>query len=171
MAASLMTRTGLPKAFSRLKRVQPLPRFFGSVRMRPFLTGAGKPTETTSYFQSSSLPRSIPWSWRGVRPGPEVNLRRSSRENMALTLVRRYRRQEPFSCALALVTLRLDRDQFHAARGLQFGRCLARLARTFPKMQLCLGAGRALGWMQPHITAIGLQLTRFYLIIEETRQN
>src|SRR5947207_12075219 len=38
-------------------------------------------------------------------------------------------------------------------------------------MQLCLGAGRALGWMQPHITAIGLQLTRFYLIIEETRQN
>src|SRR5437773_12203503 len=25
--------------------------------------------------------------------------------------------------------------------------------------------------MQPHITAIGLQLARFYLIIEETRQN
>ena len=43
-----MTRTGLPKAFSKLNRVQPLPRFFGSVRMRPFLTGAGKPTETTS---------------------------------------------------------------------------------------------------------------------------
>src|SRR5216110_2862747 len=25
--------------------------------------------------------------------------------------------------------------------------------------------------MQPHITAIGLQLARFYLVIEETRQN
>src|SRR5205809_293809 len=103
MAASLMTRTGLPKAFSKLNRVHPLPRFFGSVRMRPFLTGAGKPTETTSYFQSSSLPSSM--------------------------------------------------------------------ARTFPEMQLCLRSGRALGRLQPHITAIGLQLARFHLVIEETRQN
>src|SRR5689334_10323394 len=38
-------------------------------------------------------------------------------------------------------------------------------------MQLGLGTGRAFRRMQSHITAIGLQLARFYLIVEKTRQN
>ena len=42
MAASLMTRTGLPKAFSKLNRVQPLPRFLDRQRMRPLRDWRGK---------------------------------------------------------------------------------------------------------------------------------
>src|SRR5690348_8657242 len=38
-------------------------------------------------------------------------------------------------------------------------------------MKLCLGTSRAFGWTEPDIAAIGLQFARFYLVIEETRQN
>src|SRR5438045_1712055 len=87
MAASLIRRTGLLNAFSKLNRVQPLPRFLGSDKRRPFLIGAGKPTETASNFQSERFSRTLSRRWRGVRSGPDSILRRSARESIIFTLV------------------------------------------------------------------------------------
>src|SRR5205085_12570688 len=87
MAASLIKRTGFLNAFSKLNRVQPLPRFFGSNKSRPFRTGAGKPTETASNFQSVRLSRRPSRRWRGVRSGPDSILQRSARESIIFTLV------------------------------------------------------------------------------------
>src|SRR5437868_7267067 len=87
MAASLIRRTGFLKAFSKLNRVHPLPRFFGSDKRRPFLTGAGNPTDTASNFQSDRFLRTLSRRERGVRSGPDSILRRSARESIIFTLV------------------------------------------------------------------------------------
>ena len=53
MAASLMTFVGLPNADSKSNPTQPVPRLTGSWNTLPASTGAGTPTETTVYGQSS----------------------------------------------------------------------------------------------------------------------
>src|SRR6266404_9784758 len=87
MAASLIRRTGFLNAFSKLNRVQPLPRFLGSHKSRPFLMAAGKPTETTSNFQSERFSRTTSRRQRGVRSGPDSILRRTARESIIFILV------------------------------------------------------------------------------------
>ena len=77
MAASLTTRVGLPKARSKSKPAQPEPRLTGSWATRPATTGAGTPTETTSYSQSFVTSSTCSTICAAVRSGPETNRRRS----------------------------------------------------------------------------------------------
>ena len=57
MAASLITRTGNSSALEKLKPIQPLPKCFGFLAIRPLRTGTGKPIDALSNFQ----PRTV-WS-------------------------------------------------------------------------------------------------------------
>jgi hypothetical protein len=50
MAASFMTRTGLPNAL-RIEAHPPLPRFFGSTAIRPLITGAGNESQRVDFNQ------------------------------------------------------------------------------------------------------------------------
>ncbi len=68
MAASFTSRTGLPAAAEKSKRVQPRPRLAGSSAILPPTTGDGTPTVTASKRQpaaaaASSELRSIS-GWR-----------------------------------------------------------------------------------------------------------
>ena len=85
MAASLMIRMGLPRDFSKLKRVHPGPRCLGSLMMRPLRTGAGNPIETASKLQSCTS--GFIWATisRGVRSGPDLNFCFSQREIINFT--------------------------------------------------------------------------------------
>src|SRR5206468_9002384 len=75
MAASLITRTGLPRALPKLKPAQPLPKCFGSFVIRPFRTHAGKPIEATSNFHSRTVSLNLAIICSGLIRGPEANSR------------------------------------------------------------------------------------------------
>src|SRR6266545_3008652 len=85
MAASLMMRTGLPSAFSKLNLTQPWPRCFGSLTILPLRTGAGNPSEIASNFQSATS--GLIWSTiaRGVNFRPDLNFLFSVREIISFT--------------------------------------------------------------------------------------
>src|SRR5690349_9040434 len=78
-------RTGLPNDFSKLKRVQPGPRCFGSVMIQPLQMGAGNPMETASNLQSRNRGLSSLTISRGVIAGPDLNFRRWAREIITFT--------------------------------------------------------------------------------------
>src|SRR6476659_9006791 len=80
-----MIRTGLPNDFSKLNRVHPAPRCFGSVMIQPLRTGAGNPIEIASNVQSFTSDLSWATSSRGVISGPDVNFRRCAREIITFT--------------------------------------------------------------------------------------
>src|SRR5215216_5548868 len=86
MAASLMMRTGLPNDFSKLKRVQPEPRCFGSQTIQPFRTGDGNPIEIVWKVQSCTSDLIRATISRGVISGPDLNFRRCAGEIIAFTL-------------------------------------------------------------------------------------
>jgi len=85
MAASLMMRTGLPSAFSKLNPTQPLPRRFGSVTILLSRTGEGNPIEMALNFQSATS--GLIWSTiaRGVNFRPDLNFLLSVREIISFT--------------------------------------------------------------------------------------
>ena len=87
MAASLIRRTGLPSAFSKLNPTQPWPRCFGSLTMRPLDTSDGNPIEMQSNFQSAIS--GLIWDTisRGVMRGPDLNFRFFAREIINFTCV------------------------------------------------------------------------------------
>src|SRR6266566_8548944 len=74
MAASLITRTGLPSALAKLKPTQPLPKCCGSFVILPFRTRAGKPIEATSNFHSPTVSLNLAIISSGPIRGPEANL-------------------------------------------------------------------------------------------------
>src|SRR5712675_3231105 len=78
-------RTGLPNDFSKLNRVQPSPRCFGSFMIQPLRTGAGNPIEIASNVQSCNSELSWVTSSRGVISGPDLNFRRWAREIITFT--------------------------------------------------------------------------------------
>src|SRR5438034_2965981 len=78
-------RIGLPNDFSKLNRVQPGPRCFGSLMIQPLRTGAGNPIEIASNVQSCNSELSWVTSSRGVISGPDLNFRRCAREIISFT--------------------------------------------------------------------------------------
>src|SRR6266566_2621629 len=88
MAASLITRTGLPSALAKLKPTQPLPKCFGSFVIRPFRTRAGKPIEATSnFFHSRTVSLNLAIICSGLIRGPEANSRWSRGDMSNFTCV------------------------------------------------------------------------------------
>src|SRR5215475_8500971 len=85
MAASLMMRTGLPSALSKLNPTQSWPRCFGSLTILPLRTGEGNPSETTSNFQSATSGLIAVTIARGVNFRPDLNFLLSVREIISFT--------------------------------------------------------------------------------------
>jgi hypothetical protein len=75
----------LRKAFSKSKLTHPLPKFFGSLRIRPSRTGAGNPMEMASNSQSLTNGLICGTSSRGVKVRPDLNFRFSAREIISFT--------------------------------------------------------------------------------------
>src|SRR4030095_3066579 len=85
MAASLMMRTGLPSAFSKLNPTHPRPRCFGSLTILRLRTGEGNPSEIASNSQSATSGL----IWLIIAPGvnfrPDLNFLLSAREIISFT--------------------------------------------------------------------------------------
>src|SRR5439155_13761582 len=77
MAASLITRTGNPSALEKLKPIQPLPKCFGFLVIRPLRTGTGKPMDALSNFQPRTFSLNLATNCFGPIRGPEGNSRSS----------------------------------------------------------------------------------------------
>ena len=75
IAASLTTFTGQPNASAKSKPIHPFPRLTGSATTRPRTTGAGTPSDTTSYFQSAVSFFTPATMARGVSFDPESIVR------------------------------------------------------------------------------------------------
>ena len=87
MAASLIKRTGAPRALLKLNPIHPLPKCFGSFMMRPFRTGAGKPIEATSNFQPRTFSLSFAINCCGLMPRPDPNSHSLRRDMSSLMYV------------------------------------------------------------------------------------
>src|SRR6266498_4036444 len=85
MAASLMMRTGLPSAFSKLNLTQPWPRCFGSLTILPLRTGEGNPSEMASNSQSATRGLIRSTIARGVNFRPDLNFLLSGRKIISFT--------------------------------------------------------------------------------------
>src|SRR5438094_8767626 len=85
MAASLIMRTGLRSALSKLNPTQPRPRCFGSLTILPLRTGEGNPSEMASNCQSATS--GLIWFTiaRGVSFRPDLNFLLSVREIISFT--------------------------------------------------------------------------------------
>src|SRR5262245_36742425 len=70
-----MTFTGQANASAKSKPIQPVPRLTGSDTTRPRTTGAGTPSDTTSYSQSAVSFFTPATMARGVSRGPESMVR------------------------------------------------------------------------------------------------
>src|SRR6266545_3402189 len=77
MAASLITRTGNLSALEKLKPIQPLPKCFGFLVIRPLRTGTGKPMDALSNFQPRTFSLNLATNCFGPIRGPEGNSRSS----------------------------------------------------------------------------------------------
>src|SRR5207249_686508 len=77
MAASLITRTGNPSALEKLKPIQPLPKCFGFLVIRPLRTGTGKPMDALSNFQPRTFSLNLATNCFGPIRCPEGNSRSS----------------------------------------------------------------------------------------------
>src|ERR1043166_1386289 len=87
MAASLIRRTGIPSALEKLKPIQPLPKCFGSLVIRPLRIGTGKPMDTLSNFQPGTVPLNPARNCFGPIRGPEENARSSRSDISSFTYV------------------------------------------------------------------------------------
>src|SRR5262252_2660423 len=70
-----MTFTGQANASAKSKPIHPAPRLTGSATTRPRTTGAGTPSDTTSYSQSAVSFFTPATMARGVSRGPESMVR------------------------------------------------------------------------------------------------
>src|SRR5436190_349883 len=73
MAASLITCTGNPSALEKLKPIQPLPKCFGSLVIRPLRIGTGKPIDAASNFQPRTFSLNLATNCFGLIRAPDID--------------------------------------------------------------------------------------------------
>src|SRR5436309_9320392 len=139
MAASLIRRTGIPSAFEKLKPIQPLPKCFGSLVIRPLRSGAGKPIDARSNFQPRTVSLNLARNCFGPIRAPEGNWRSLRGDISNFTCV------PPTSTTRTFLFMSDDRSPKYS--GVRLPVALARAAKTLkeglPFWFCCRAAGPA----------------------------